>query len=212
MTNYPIFQNIEPNQLPHLLKCLKATTQHYKKDETILLQGTSTHYIGLITQGSALVISDDYWGNRTIIKELINGEIFGESYACIPNSTLAVSIIAKEDCEVIFLNTRELMNTCDHHCHFHHQIIKNLLTITCQKNYMLTQKITHITQRTLRKKILSYLSDLSTSQNSTIIQVPFNRQQMANYLAVDRSALSNELSQMKKEGLIDFYKNQFKLL
>jgi len=123
-----------------------------------------------------------------------------------------ISIVAKEKCEILYLNISKIIFSCNKNCHYHHLFIQNLLIATSQKNIMLTQKINHITKRTTREKILAYLSDLSKIHNSNTFNIPFNRQQLANYLAVDRSALSFELSKMQKEGIIRYKKNYFELL
>ena len=208
----PLFKGIEYDELEKLLVCLKAHTKVFTKHEFILRRGTHVTQIALLVRGSALIIKDDYWGNRTIIKEVLRGELFGEAYACVPNVELEVSVLAKDDCEILFLDTLHMLQVCCNACHYHQRLIQNLLTIASMKNIMLTQKIEHITKRSIREKILSYLSSQSLERGSRRIDIPFDRQQLADYLSVDRSALSAELSKMRKEGILEYQKNHFRLL
>lgn len=206
-----LFKGLTENELSLLFNCLKTRKQVFQKNENILSVGNTTEEIGLIVEGQALIIKDDYWGNRSIISELNAGELFGESYACVPGKELEISLIANETTTIIFLNINNIIHTCKNSCNFHHQIIHNLLAISSRKNILLTQKINHLTKRSTREKILSYLSSQSQLQGKSKISIPFDRQELADYLSVDRSALSNELSKMQKEGIISFQKNIFLL-
>lgn len=207
----PLFKNISPSDLPHLLKCLNSYEKIFHKNETIFLQGTSIHHIGLVLEGEVCIIKDDYWGNHTIISHLLPGEIFGEAYACIPNALLDVSVEAAKTCRILFLDVQDILHACKHGCHFHHQLIQNLLAIVSYKNLTLNQKIDHVTKHSLREKTLAYLSFQAKQSASSSFDIPYNRQQLADYLCVDRSALSNELSKLQKEGIISFHKNHFTL-
>lgn len=207
-----LFKGIKVEEMESLLHCLHAYCKTYKKEEMILHHGDKVNHIGLLLKGTAHIIKDDYWGNRTIIKEVYVGEIFAEAYACIHDKELEVSLLAMEDCEVMFLDVGAITCMCGQGCRFHQQIIQNLLMITSQKNLLLTQKMEHISKRTLRDKILSYLSAQSLKQGAQTISIPFNRQQLADYLSVNRSALSIELSKMQKEGILKYHKNNFELL
>lgn len=206
-----LFTGIKENEIDALLHCLRAHTKKYKKDEVILHRGDVLNHVGLLLKGSAHVIKDDYWGNRTIIKEIRVAEIFGEAYACIHDKELEVSLLATQDCEVLFLDINAMTCMCEIGCRYHQQIIQNLLMITSRKNLILTQKMELVSKRTMREKILAYLSAQSQNQGSNTVKIPFNRQQFADYLSVNRSSLSIELSKMQKEGIIDFYKDTFKL-
>lgn len=206
-----LFRGLKEDEIILLFNCIKIRKEKFKKNETILSVGNITEEIGILVEGQALIIKDDYWGNRSIISELNIGELFGESYACIPGKELEVTVISNELSTILFLDINNIITTCKHSCNFHHQIIHNLLAISSRKNILLTQKISHITKRTTRDKILSYLSSQSQLQGSSKILIPFDRQEFADYLSVDRSALSNELSKMQKEGIISFKKNTFLL-
>ena len=211
LLNCPLFSGIHETDIDSLLSCLRSFTKKYKKDEYILNAGDFVNHVGVLLSGSALVIKDDYWGNRTIIKEVNVGELFAEVYACIKNHELEISLLANSDCEILYLDIDSVTCACGKGCRFHQQIIQNLLMIVAQKNLLLTQKMEHLSKRTMREKILSYLSAQSIKQNTKTITVPFDRQQLADYLAVNRSALSIELSKMQKEGILSYHKNKFTL-
>lgn len=205
-----LFQGIEHSELKKLLRCLHAYTKEYKKNEMILQRGDYVTSIGLLIKGQAHIIKDDYWGNRTILNEIEVGELFAESYACITNKELEVSLLATKDSEVLFLDIRYLFSMCSS-CQFHQRLIQNLFMISSLKNLSLTRKIEHITKRTTKEKILSYISSLCLNTGQQTVTIPFNRQQLADYLSVDRSALSSALSRMQKEGLITYNKHTFTL-
>lgn len=208
----PLFIGITDNEIESILICLKTREVEYKKNQMILTAGSVISEFGILVEGEAHIIQDDYWGNRSIVKEIHEGELFGESYACIPNQELGISLIANKNCTVLFFNVQNILTTCNDTCLYHNRIIQNLLSICARKNILLTQKINHITQRTTRNKILSYLSFECQKQGKEKIIIPFNRQQLADYLSVDRSALSSELSRMKNEGLLNYEKNTFNLI
>ncbi|MGL5439670.1 MAG: Crp/Fnr family transcriptional regulator [Filifactoraceae bacterium] len=208
----PLFFKLSEKEIIHVLNCLGSRISNFQKNETILEVGTNTFELGIFLAGEAFVIQEDYWGNRAIISHLHSGDIFGESYACVPHTELGVSLISGSTSTVLFINVGKLLKTCSSCCNHHHSIIGNLLSICAKKNIFLTQKMSHITKRTTREKLLSYLSSESIKQNKDMIVIPFNRQELADYLSVDRSALSAELSKMQKEGLIRYNKNNFQLI
>ena len=207
-----LFSGVGEEEITEMLTCLQAEFRTYQKGEYVFRQGEHLRHIMILLEGSLHIQQDDYWGNRFIINEIPQGELFGEAYACIPEQKLEISLIADEPCNVLFLNITEITGICHLTCPSHNQLIRNLLAITSRKNIMLTQKMEHIMKKTTREKILSYLSAQSMKQNSQRILIPFNRQQLADYLSVDRSALSNELSKMQKEGMISYHKNEFYLI
>lgn len=208
----PLFKGIQKEEIAGLLTCLHSHEKQYAKNELILRQGASIREIGLVLEGQAHIIRDDYWGNHTIISEVNCGQFFGEAYACVPSSELEVSVIASTDARILFLSIGHILTTCQNACPFHQRIIQNLLSIVAAKNLLLNQKMEHITKRSTREKVLSYLSSQSLRTGSASVTIPFNRQQLADYLSVDRSALSGELSRMQKEGVLTYRKNTFTLL
>ena len=209
--NSRLFEGIQTHEISHLLSCLKATVRVYKKDEFVNRAGDSISSIGLVLSGEVHVISEDYWGNRTILSEFKKGEFFGESYASSPASISRVSVLTTHASEIMFLYINSILKTCSSQCPYHNRLIMNLLAVLANKNILLTTKIDYMSKRTIRDKVLSYLSDKSKEFLNSSFYIPFNRQQLADYLCVDRSALSNELSKLQKEGIISYKKQHFEL-
>lgn len=209
LTRTAIFQNISNNEVKSMLECLRAVTRQYQKGETIYRIGDVISDMGLVLSGSIHIEQNDVWGNRRILEYIGSGQVFAETYACIPNEPLMVNAIAAKDTEVLFLNAEKLLTTCPSTCSFHTRVIRNLLSISAQKNLSLTRKIFHTSPKSIREKLLSYLSFQAIRQGTYQFDIPFNRQQLADYLGVDRSALSNELSKMQRDGLLRFHKNRF---
>jgi len=195
-----LFKGIDPAEIEKLLNCLKSHEKTYQKNETIIRQGDIIHEIGLVLDGQAHIYHIDFWGNKTIISEIKASEFFLESYACALQQEIDLNVVATEITTILFLDISHLIRSCQHSCSFHHKIIQNLLSIVSNKNVLLTQKIHHLTRRTTQEKILSLT-----------FEIPFNRQQLADYLAVERSALSSELSKLQKNGIIAYKKNTFQL-
>lgn len=211
LSNTTLFTGIEKEDISSMLNCLSAHITTYPKDAFILHTGNTIQEVGMILTGSAFIIKEDFWGNRSILSEVSSGFLFAETYACIGTIPLEVSVIASSDCEVLFLDFHKILTTCSSACQFHTMLIHNLLTTLAQKNLNLTRKLEHISQKTTRDKLLSYLSAESQKAQSSSFSIPFNRQQLADYLSVDRSAMSNELGKLKKEGILTYKKNTFSL-
>lgn len=206
-----LFKGIERNELASLLSCLNVQKRTYKKGEMVLRAGDKISSVGLLLSGSAHIERFDYWGGRHIVTAILPGEIFGESYAASPESIINVSVQADEDLSLLFMNLSKMLHLCSSTCSFHARLIDNLVFILALRNLTLNEKLTYVTQHTLRDKILSYLSAESIRQHSSYFDIPFDRQQLADYLNAERSALSSELSRLKKDGIIDFQKNHFYL-
>ncbi len=204
-----LFRGISPEAITSMLPCLNAKIKSYKKDDSIFLAGDQIHEIGLVLSGAVNIIADFYWGTSHIFGHFEKGEIFAENYAAIPNKELPVSVIASENSEILFLDMQKMITTCQKVCASHQTLSKNLLMISAKKNLNLSSRMMHTASKSIRGRLLSYLSEQAINYGSNIFQIPFNRQQLADYLAVDRSAMSNELSKMQKEGLIEFHKNEF---
>lgn len=207
-----LFSGVSEENIEAIFSCLSATFKEYKKGEYIFRQGEHIENICILLSGSVHIQSDDYWGNRSIVSEVTSGEMFGESYAVHGSSAVLNDAVATSDSTVAFLNVNRLMTVCSNSCVFHSTVIKNLLFSLTHKNRNLMQKLTHISKRTTREKLISYLSNQAKLTGSNSFSIPFNRQQLADFLSVDRSAMSNELSKMKTEGLLNFDKNNFTLL
>ena len=207
-----IFKNIERDQLEILLHCIDNFRKSYKKGEIILREGDSTEYLGIVLSGSVLVERSDLWGNNTILTVVLPGGIFAETYSILRNEQMMINVISNEDSEILFLKTKDMLTSCEKACSFHNQLIKNLMRISAMKNLNLSRKILHTGPKTIRGKLLSFFSEWVKKENSLSFSIPYNRQQLADFLSVDRSAMSNELSKMQREGILEFKKNNFKIL
>ena len=207
-----LFCGIETREIEAMLNCLSAVKRTYEKGEFVWRNGDHVTSMGLVLTGSVHVIEEDFWGNRTILSECSESQIFGDAYACMPSVELGVSVVAAGKSEILFLDVQKVITVCTSACEFHTRLIRNLLSVLADKNLMLTQKIKHMAKRSTREKLLSYLSEESLKQKNSRFEIPFNRQQLADYLCVDRSAMSGELCKLKKEGVLDFKKNSFHLL
>lgn len=209
--NSKLFQHINPKEIKGLLTCLSVYKMNYGKGEYIYHIGETTTKIGMVLSGSLHLTKEDYWGNCSILAKVLPGELFGEAYACLQTESVTVNCIAPEQTCVLFFDVTKIISVCSCACSFHSRLIMNLLMELANKNIQLTQKLDHMARRTTREKILSYLSSQAQTCNSNQFLIPFNRQQLADYLFVDRSALSSELSKLKAEGFLDFKKNSFTL-
>ena len=207
-----LFHGIDESELEAALGCLAPLEKDYRKGEFIFRSGESIASMGLVLCGGVHILKEDYWGNRTILAEIGPGQLFGESYACAGRPHLTVSAVSAKDCSVMFLDVRRVLTLCPSACAFHARLIQNLVCILAGKNIYLTDKIEHMSQRRLRDKILSYLSDVSRQQGGADFTIPFSRQELADYLSVDRSALSAALCRLRKEGVLIFHKNHFTFL
>ena len=207
-----LFAGVEADSLREMLGCLGPRIAEYEKDEVILATGACTQDFAVVLRGAVLIVQDDYWGNRNILSALAPGELFAESFAARPDAPLNVSAIADAPTAVMFLGLKRVLATCPTACPHHRRIIDNLLAALADKNHRLNEKLTHISQRGTRQKLLSYLSAEAQKKGTPIFEIPFNRQQLADYLSVDRSALSAELSKLKAEGVLDYQRSVFKIL
>lgn len=207
-----LFAGIEQNEILSLLHCVDAKVLNYKKGEFVLRQGDEMVDIALLLDGSLHIQSDDYWGNRSILGHVSGGEIFGEAYVLSHDSRILNDVVAVENSVVMFINAKRIISVCSSTCTFHTKVVQNMFLVISEKNKKLVQKLGHVCKRSIREKLNSYLSQEAKKQKSPNIIIPFNRQQLADFLSVDRSAMSNELCKMRDEGLIEFRKNYFRLL
>lgn len=211
MKKSPLFAGIEEKEMNTMIHCLSAAIKKYKKDEFVFRQGDTVRSLGMVLKGRAHIVQEDFWGNKNILTQIEPGQIFAETYACLNEKELRVDVIVEEDTEILFMDMQKVTRVCESACRFHSILIRNLLAVLAGKNMMLTMKMGHMMQRSTREKVLSYLSEQSQLAHATEFILPFNRQEMADYLSVDRSALSNELSKLHREGMITYKKNKFKL-
>lgn len=207
-----MFSGVGDEEIESMLSCLNARVQHYKKGEYVLRTGGHLRDILILVKGSLHIQKDDYWGNRSLLGQLGAGEMFGEAYVAPESGALMNDVVAVEDSAVMFFDLQRLLTTCSSACRFHTAVVQNLFFAISEKNRKLVQKLGHMSKRSTREKLISYLSEEAKRQNSARFSIPFNRQQLADFLSVDRSAMSNELCKMRDEGLLRFHKNHFELL
>lgn len=203
-----LFRGFAESEISDLLSHLKARDKRYKKGELILFAGDITSKMGFVTAGSVTVESNDMWGNRTILNLVGRGQFFAETYAILPNEPLLVDVCANEDCRIIFLDMKGLHKLDDS---VKSRLLGNLLMITARKNLHLSSRSFHTAPRQVRGRIMAYLNTVSVQKKSHEFDIPFDRQQLADYLNVERSVLSNELSKMQRDGLIRCRKNHFEI-
>ncbi len=206
-----LFSGVGEEEIGAMLNCLQARICTYKKGEYVFHQGEHIDNIMVLAEGKLHIQRDDYWGNRSIINMVSAGEMFGEAYAAPESGALMNDVLAVEDSAVIFFDVKRIITVCSAACKFHSIIVQNLFFEISEKNRMLVQKLTFMTKRTTREKLIAYLSEEAKRQNRSEFSIPFNRQQLADFLSVDRSAMSNELCKMRDEGMITFEKNRFVL-
>lgn len=192
-----------------MLSCLETREERFPKDTFLLRAGDTAESIGLVLSGSVLVVQEDIWGNRNILSKAGPGQTFAAAYACAPGSVLNVSVLAETPVTAMFLNVKRVLNVCPSACEHHSRIIRNLLGELAEKNLRFGEKLTHMGQRTTRAKLMSYFSAEAQRLGTYEFDIPFSRQQLADYLAVERSGLSLELGKMRSEGLLDFHKSHF---
>lgn len=192
-----------------MLSCLETREERFPKDTFLLRTGDTAESIGLVLSGSVLVVQEDIWGNRNILSKAGPGQTFAAAYACAPGSLLNVSVLAETPVTAMFLNVKRVLNVCPSACEHHSRIIRNLLGELAEKNLRFGEKLTHMGQRTTHAKLMSYFSAEAQRLGTYEFDIPFSRQQLADYLAVERSGLSLELGKMRSEGLLDFHKSHF---
>ncbi len=204
-----LFSGISEDEISAMLDCLGARKESFSKDSFLLRTGDTVEEIGLVLSGNVFIIQEDIWGNRNIISKAGAGETFATAYACAPGSMLNVSVIAETPVVAVFLNVKRILKVCPSTCAHHSLIIRNLLGELAEKNLRFSEKLEHIGQRTTRAKLLSYFSAEAQRNGKYEFDISFSRQELADYLGVERSGLSLELGKMRNEGLLDFSKNHF---
>ena len=207
-----LFKNIDEKHIDKILTCLGAKIISFDKKYTIFSEGSPAKYIGIMLSGSAQIFQVDYNGNRNILSSIETGEVFAEAFACAEIDSLPVTIIANEPSEVMLIDSSRVLYTCSNNCDFHRQLIFNLMKNLATKSLQFHQKIEITSKRTTREKLLTYLSLQSKKVNKKSFTIPFDRQELADYLEVERSGLSMEISKLKKDGIIKNQKNHFELL
>lgn len=212
MLRASLFRGITERELGPLLNCAGAWKRRYGKGELLLRLGERAAYLGLVLSGRVHVVKEDFWGRRTLVGLAEEGEVFAESYACLGSEALEVSVEAAAETEVLYLDAALAAGGCTCACTAHAALRQNLLALLAEKNLMLTRKMGHMARRTTREKLLSFLSAQALRSGGPVFDIPLDRQGLADYLAVDRSAMSAALGKLRAEGVLDVHKNHFRLL
>ena len=208
----PLFFGIEDEKLLTMLNCLSAKVVSFDKKYTVLAEGTPAKYIGVVLTGSAQILQIDYYGNRSILGNVGPSEVFNEAFACAETKAVPVTVIANEPSEIMLIDCSHILHTCQNNCGFHQQLIFNLMKDLAGKTIMFHQRIEITSKRTTREKLMAYLFLQAKKADSPIFTIPFDRQELADYLEVDRSGLSAEISKLKNEGIINCNRSRFELL
>ena len=212
LANAALFAGVASADISAMLRCLSPRRRHYQAGETILHAGDLALEVGVVLEGSVRVERVDAWGNRFILERFGPGEVFAEAYACVEGEPLLMNAVAATDCHILFLDATRVLTLCPNACAFHARLVRNLLTEMARKNLLLSRKLRLITPHTIRERLLVYLSGEAVRRGTRSFVIPFDRQQLADYLAVERSALSAELSRMRRDGLIECERSRFTLL
>lgn len=208
LSEMPLFYNIEREDIEPLLNCLGAVQKQYKKGSIIFSEGKVIEQLGIVLEGRVLMQYSDAWGTGSILGSAKQGETFGEAYACSGNEPLQISVVAAENTKALFLNVNRVLTVCPSSCGFHTKLVRNLLSVCAQKNLELSRRMMHITPKSIRGRLISYFSECSKKAKNNAFEISYNRQQLADHLGVDRSAMCSELSKMQREGLIQYKRNQ----
>ena len=208
----PLFAGINAADMEGMLGCIGYHVKTYQKGEIIAFEEETINHVGVVLEGAVDMLKEDVWGNRTMLVRTYPQDVFGETFACGEDSLSVVTFAAAQDCRVLFLSFCRVMHTCTHACQFHQQMIENMVRLIARKNRELMRKVEVVSKKTLREKILAYLSIQSQTKGSRRFEIPLGRVEWAEYLNADRSALTRELAKMQEEGLIKYNRNFFEIL
>jgi len=208
----PLFEGIQPKDMEAMLGCIGYHIGTFRKGDIVAFEEENIKHIGILLSGSVDMIKEDLWGNKTMLVRMRKDELFGETFACGEDNQSMVTFVVSENAKILFMPFDRVMHSCTMACMFHHQLIENMVHIIANKNRDLMRKVEVISKKTLREKILTYLSIQAQQQDSRYFEIPLGRVELAEYLCADRSALTRELAKMKAERLIDYDKNCFRIL
>ena len=207
-----LFDGIEDASMEKLLRCIGARVEHFDKRRTVLAQGSEARQIGILLSGAVQIVNNDYYGNRSIIAEIAPAEMFAEAFACAEVEVLPISVIASEPSEVMLVDRERVLHACQNACAFHQRMIFNLMRELAKKTILYHRKIEVTSKRTTREKLMAYLMQCAQRRGESSFEISFDRQELADYLEVDRSGLSAEISKMRREGILECRRNRFTLL
>ena len=208
----PLFDRIGDESLKEMLGCLNAKERSYKKGDAVFAEGDKAKYLGIVLEGSVQLVRVDYYGNRSILANIEPPQLFGEAFACAGLKSLPVDAVAAADTKILLLDAQRIARPCGNACPCHGQTILNLLHIVAKKNLVLHQKIEITSKRSTREKLMTYLLLQAKNAKSHTFTIPYDRQERADYLEVDRSGLSAEISKLRNEKVLECRRSTFTLL
>lgn len=208
----PLFAGIAPEEREPMLHCIGWQIRSYRKGEVIVFEAEQVRHVGIVLSGAVDMVKEDLWGEKTLLLRMGQDELFGETFACGSDAAASVTFVVAEEAGILFLPFHKVMHTCSRVCGFHYRLIENMVRVIADKNRELLRKVEVISRKSLREKILAYLSMEAEQQGSRYVELPLGRQALAEYLCADRTALARELSRMKEDGLIDYHRNMFRIL
>ena len=212
LSQCPLFSGISRQEMGLMLNCLGGKITCIAKGKPVFLEGNPARFVGVVLSGTIQIVRDDYYGNRSVLAVVSLGELFGEAFACADVETLPVSAVAQQNCSVLLLDCKRVLTGCSNACPFHSRLVRNLLKGIAQKNLMLTSKIRCMSQKTTQEKLMEFLLEQAKQHGSAEFVIPYDRQALADYLGVERSAMSAEISKLKKAGRIDCSGSRFRVL
>lgn len=208
----PLFKGVQRDDISGILKCFEVKIKEYRKGETLFLQGDAVNFFGVVLEGSIQIIRNDYYGNRSIVTTAMPSQLFAETFAFTKASSVPLSAWASSDSTIMLINPEKIIGQCSRACSFHSRIISNLIKVMASKNLEINKKLEIVSKRTTRDKLMTYLFLTSQELGTKCFTVPFNRQELADYLEVDRSGLSAEISKLKKDGKLLCCRSEFTIL
>ncbi len=206
-----LFKGMTDTERDECLQALNAHKKSYKKGDAILHSGNLTDQMGMVLSGSVTIESNDMWGNCTILSHVGTGQFFAETYAILPGEVMLVDVMANENCRILFINIGHILESTKS-AFWKEKFLKNLLRISSSKNLALSKRSFHTSSKSCRGRLLLYLNSVSLQKHSAEFDIPFDRQQLADYLNLERTNMSKELTRMQKDGIIECRKSHFKLL
>lgn len=205
-----IFEGISKLEITHMLHCIPNHLNTYSPGEFVFRSGEFIDTIYIVLSGSVQIENIDYWGNVNIVGNITRANAFGEAFAFASKKSEQTARVVLES-KVLVLDSKKMLTMCSNACLFHAKLIDNIVAMISNKNTFLNKKMSYLSERSIRRKLLSYLSDCELESNEKVFSIKYNRQELADFLSVDRSAMSKELSKLKKEGILDYKKNKFEL-
>ena len=212
LSQCPLFSGISWEEMGLMLNCLGGKITGIAKGNPVFLEGEPAKYVGVVLSGKVQILRTDYYGNCSVLTVISPGGLFGEAFACAGVETLPVSAIALQNCTVLLLDCKRVLTGCSNACPFHSRLVRNLLQGMARKNLMLTSKIRCMSQKTTQEKLMEFLLEQAKQQAKAEFVIPYDRQALADYLGVERSAMSAEISKLKKAGRIDCSGSRFRVL